>query len=166
MDDGDAIGLLGIELYTRRRNRLNGTIMRTERRRLRRGGGRELWQLPDATSMCATPSLRVTRICRTPETARAISDRLDDSCTPHDRRGGHVLRCLLCRSTKTARVASMSLTAAEGRALFTSAEDGVLTIPDYAGNMFFNTLGNLLANPKAGLVFAGLRYGRSAATLR
>ena len=39
------------------------------------------------------------------------------------------------------------------------AEDGVLTIPDYAGNLFFNTLGNLLLNPRGGLVFAGFDTG-------
>jgi hypothetical protein len=29
----------------------------------------------------------------------------------------------------------------------------VLSIPDYRGNNFFNTLGNLAANPLAGLLF-------------
>ena len=37
--------------------------------------------------------------------------------------------------------------------------DGVLTIPDFAGNLFFNTLGNILANGKAGLVFADFETG-------
>jgi hypothetical protein len=37
--------------------------------------------------------------------------------------------------------------------------DGVLTIPDFAGNLFFNTLGNFLANPKGGLVFPDFETG-------
>ncbi len=37
--------------------------------------------------------------------------------------------------------------------------DGVLTIPDFAGNQFFNTLGNLLVNPRAGLVFVDFATG-------
>ncbi|NJM92085.1 MAG: FAD-binding oxidoreductase, partial [Rhodospirillaceae bacterium] len=37
--------------------------------------------------------------------------------------------------------------------------DGVLTIPDFSGNRFFNTLGNLLANPKAGLLFVDFETG-------
>ena len=37
--------------------------------------------------------------------------------------------------------------------------DGVLTIPDFSGNRFFNTLGNLLANPKAGLLFVDFGTG-------
>lgn len=32
------------------------------------------------------------------------------------------------------------------------AEDGTLTVPDLVGNFLFNTLGNLLANPRAGVV--------------
>ncbi len=35
--------------------------------------------------------------------------------------------------------------------------DDVLTVPDFAGNLFFNTLGNFLVNPKAGLVFVDSR---------
>jgi hypothetical protein len=47
-----------------------------------------------------------------------------------------------------------------GRAGFVRlGEDGVLTIPDFAGNLFFNTLGNIMANPKAGLVFADFTTG-------
>jgi predicted pyridoxine 5'-phosphate oxidase superfamily flavin-nucleotide-binding protein len=37
--------------------------------------------------------------------------------------------------------------------------DGVLTIPDFAGNRFFNTLGNILVNSKAGLVFVDFETG-------
>src|SRR5262249_53536952 len=37
--------------------------------------------------------------------------------------------------------------------------DGGLTIPDFAGNQFFNTLGNLMTNPVAGLVFADFDTG-------
>src|SRR5262249_13060279 len=38
-------------------------------------------------------------------------------------------------------------------------EDGELTIPDFAGNLFFNTLGNLLINPKGGLLFTDFETG-------
>jgi ferredoxin-NADP reductase len=38
-------------------------------------------------------------------------------------------------------------------------EDGTLTIPDFSGNLFFNTLGNILLNPRAGLVFIDFQSG-------
>ena len=37
--------------------------------------------------------------------------------------------------------------------------DGALTIPDFSGNRFFNTLGNLAINPKAGLLFVDFTNG-------
>ena len=38
-------------------------------------------------------------------------------------------------------------------------DDDVLTIPDFAGNLHFNTLGNLLVNPRAGLMFVDFATG-------
>lgn len=37
--------------------------------------------------------------------------------------------------------------------------DGGLTIPDYSGNRFFNTLGNFLVTPRAGLTFVDFETG-------
>jgi hypothetical protein len=34
-----------------------------------------------------------------------------------------------------------------------AADGSALTVPDYVGNFFFNTLGNLQLNPRCGLVF-------------
>jgi hypothetical protein len=39
------------------------------------------------------------------------------------------------------------------------AGDGALVIPDYMGNRFFNTLGNLVVNPRAGLLFLDFARG-------
>lgn len=38
-------------------------------------------------------------------------------------------------------------------------DDNCLTVPDYAGNQFFNTIGNLLVNPRAGLLFIDFETG-------
>lgn len=47
-----------------------------------------------------------------------------------------------------------------GRAGFVRIDDGrVLTVPDYAGNGFFNTLGNFMVNPRAGLLFIDFSTG-------
>jgi predicted pyridoxine 5'-phosphate oxidase superfamily flavin-nucleotide-binding protein len=37
--------------------------------------------------------------------------------------------------------------------------DGTLTVPDFVGNYFFNTLGNLVVNPRAGLLFVDFDTG-------
>lgn len=36
-----------------------------------------------------------------------------------------------------------------------------LTIPDYSGNNMFNTLGNIVANPRVGMLFIGFESGRT-----
>lgn len=42
---------------------------------------------------------------------------------------------------------------------FVRVAGDVLTIPDFSGNLHFNTLGNLVANPRAGLVFVDFEGG-------
>jgi predicted pyridoxine 5'-phosphate oxidase superfamily flavin-nucleotide-binding protein len=39
------------------------------------------------------------------------------------------------------------------------AADDSLTVPDFAGNLFFNTLGNLAVHPLAGLLFIDFKNG-------
>ncbi|MNS50210.1 Pyridoxamine 5'-phosphate oxidase [compost metagenome] len=46
-----------------------------------------------------------------------------------------------------------------GKPGFVRVDGNVLTIPDFSGNRFFNTLGNLTANPRAGLVFIDFEHG-------
>ena len=157
MDDGDAVGLLGIELHSRRRNRLNGTIRRTSDDAFDVTVGESFGNCPRYISV------RDAEFARHPSYAARRKPR-----------------AILIASTMRARrmiiaadtffVASyadnengarrVDVSHRGGRPGFVHvAEDGVLTIPDYAGNMFFNTLGNLLTNPKAGLVFAGFDTG-------
>jgi uncharacterized protein len=40
-----------------------------------------------------------------------------------------------------------------------TAADGAIVIPDYHGNSFFNTLGNLTLHPRAGLLFIDFAIG-------
>lgn len=39
------------------------------------------------------------------------------------------------------------------------AADGIITVPDFAGNQHFNTLGNLMLDPRAGLLFVDFVSG-------
>ncbi len=40
-------------------------------------------------------------------------------------------------------------------------DDNTLKIPDYPGNSMFNTLGNFMSNPKAGLMFVDFKEGKT-----
>lgn len=46
-----------------------------------------------------------------------------------------------------------------GRAGFIDVDGDTLTFPDFFGNRFFNTLGNMLVNPSAGLLFIDFATG-------
>ncbi len=46
-----------------------------------------------------------------------------------------------------------------GKPGFINVDDNTLIIPDYKGNNAFNTLGNFLINPKAGLLFVDFETG-------
>jgi uncharacterized protein len=156
LDDGDAVGLLGIELETRRRNRLNGTIRRKD------AAGFDI-AVEHSFGNCAKYFTRRQHWFAGNPTALAdgdaqTSDVLDD-------RAGRMIR-----NADTLFVASyldwqdgrrqVDVSHRGGQAGFVGVgEDGVLTIPDCAGNRFFNTLGNILENPKCGLMFIDFETG-------
>lgn len=169
MDDGADIGVLGIELATRRRNRMNGVLHRAA---TGSGAGADGFSLTVRQSFGNCPQyIRVRQedgAAAVGTTAMAGPQRLaqlDDAA--------HAL----IRQAETFFVASyadredggddghaperqVDVSHRGGPAGFVRIGDsGVLTVPDYAGNMFFNTLGNIAANGKAGLVFVDFASG-------
>jgi hypothetical protein len=46
-----------------------------------------------------------------------------------------------------------------GRPGFVDLQDDALVVPDFRGNRFFNTLGNLLGDPRCGLLFIDFSTG-------
>jgi predicted pyridoxine 5'-phosphate oxidase superfamily flavin-nucleotide-binding protein len=156
MNDGDAVGLLGIELHTRRRNRLNGVVRRR---------GAQAFDVAVEQSFGNCPQyiqLRDFAFVRDSATRSGAApkelDRLDDRA-----------RAMIA-AADTFFVVSYVDNAVRGRAVDVShrggrpgfvrvGPDGVLTIPDFSGNRFFNTLGNLAANSRAGLLFVDFESG-------
>lgn len=154
LEDGDGVALLGIELATRRRNRLNGTVERA---------GPEGFAIHVEQSFGNCPQYIHSRHegPRVGETAARPRPILSDGLDPAARR--------LVAAADTFFVASFIEDAGQrqvdvshrgGQPGFVQVgADGGLTVPDYSGNRFFNTLGNLLANPRAGLVFPDFATG-------
>jgi predicted pyridoxine 5'-phosphate oxidase superfamily flavin-nucleotide-binding protein len=151
--DGAAVGLLGIDLGTRRRNRLNGTVAR---------GAADGFSIRVAQSFGNCPQYIRVRTDPEPVPAAAaaplVSHRLDAQARA------------LVTNAETFFVASyapgadgtrqVDVSHRGGPAGFVRVDaDGVLTVPDYSGNRFFNTLGNMLANPRAGLLFIDFATG-------
>lgn len=156
MEDGDAVGLLGIEMPTRRRNRLNGTIRRD---------GPEGYAVAVEHSFGNCPRFILPRqppLVRAPGAPTGGAARLCDRLDAHAR--------ALVTTADTFFVASYAdgpdghrqadVSHRGGRACFVQVDaDGVLTIPDLDGNGYFNTLGNIRLNGRAGLLFIDFPTG-------
>ena len=153
LQSGEAIGLLGIELHTRRRNRVNGVIQHASDTDIEIAIEQSYGNCPKYIQ-----DRSYTRM-QEPESGHALRQdftALNEQTTA------------LIRAADTFFIASFVDQDAErsvdvshrgGRAGFINVEGNRLTIPDYAGNLFFNTLGNLKANPVAGLLFVDFATG-------
>lgn len=154
---GAPLGGLGIEFDTRRRNRVNGVVRAVD-------GDALTIAVEQSFGNCAkyiqgrTPTL-VARDGDT-QVEPDVSDRLNDAD-----------RALLAQAD-TFFVASANTSADAGAARgadvshrggmpgFVRVDDAhTLTTPDFSGNRFFNTLGNLLHDPRAGLLFVDFDSG-------
>jgi uncharacterized protein len=154
MEDGAALALLGMDLGTRRHNRLNGMLHRHAQ-------GFDLSVHQSFGNCPKYIQLRQVRFVRDPSEPPAVPPRvssdLDDAA-----------RALVAQAD-TFFVATyadppggrqVDVSHRGGRAGFVHVgEDGWLTIPDFVGNRFFNTLGNIALNRRAGLVFPDFATG-------
>ncbi|HTK00402.1 MAG TPA: pyridoxamine 5'-phosphate oxidase family protein [Bordetella sp.] len=151
MEEGEGIGMLGIELHTRRRNRLNGIVHRDNDMGFEieptqaYGNCPQYIQLRQYEFTDAAPGA-LTETTTLDADARAMIGAADSFyVASYVERDG---------------VRQVDASHRGGRPGFVRiAKDGTLTIPDFSGNLFFNTLGNFLLNPRAGLVFVNFRNG-------
>lgn len=151
LGSGEAIGLLGIELHTRRRNRINGQIRQASAQGLEISVEHSYGNCPQY--------IQLRQYRRVPERG---GERVDST-------GLDARTRAMIEGADTFFVASyvehddgrrsVDVSHRGGRAGFVRVEGNRLTIPDYAGNLFFNTLGNLSVNPRAGLLFVDFTTG-------
>lgn len=156
MGDAHSIGMLGIQLETRRRNRLNGAIRRGSDDgftiRVRQSFGNcpqyiQLRQFSFARAPHQPASVRPVRRAGLDDRARAIIANADT----------FFVASYVDRDTGERQV---DVSHRGGKAGFVQiGEEDVLTIPDFSGNLFFNTLGNFMVNPRAGLLFVDFATG-------
>ncbi|SEQ17618.1 hypothetical protein SAMN03159444_01238 [Pseudomonas sp. NFACC02] len=151
MRPGDAVGLLGIELHTRRRNRMNGMIRHAD------GNGFQI-AVSQAYGNCPRYiKLRQYHFVDEPAGPVAEFDALNDRARDLISRADSFF---VASYTVRDNVREVDASHRGGKPGFVRQdEDGTLLVPDFNGNLFFNTLGNLLLNPPAGLVFADFETG-------
>lgn len=154
ISSGKAVGLLGIEMHTRRRNRMNGIVSAAD--------GKVRVEVDQSFGNCPRYiQLRDFHFARGPD---QVSKGPVETLAALDADA----RALISQAD-TFFVASYADREARrqvdvshrgGKAGFVRVgQDGVLTVPDFDGNLFFSTLGNILLNGKAGLVFIDFATG-------
>ena len=156
MEDGDGIGLLGIDPRTRRRNRMNGVLRRASDSGFDIGVTQSYGNCPQYIQ------LRAPEFTREPAIASA---KPATSLTALDARAREIIATadtFFVASSHTPETGPRQVDVSHrgGKTGFVRVDDdGVLTVPDFSGNRFFNTLGNLHLNPRAGLVFIDFASG-------
>jgi len=145
------IGLLGIELHTRRRNRANGRVTFA-------GEPGLIVAIEQSFGNC--PQYIHPRLVELDPAAPATVatfDGLDEASR------AQVLAAdtFFVATSSGAGVTNGGVDVSHrgGAAGFVNVDGDVLTIPDYRGNRYFNTLGNLLLEPRAALLFVDFATG-------
>ncbi|MBE9109858.1 pyridoxamine 5'-phosphate oxidase family protein [Nodosilinea sp. LEGE 07298] len=154
--EGVGIGLLGIELPTRRRNRLNGTIQSVNSQGISVAVGQSFGNCPQYIQARrfdlqgfdpAEPKL-VQSLTTLGPVEQAIIAAADT-----------FFIATAYQATPDA-ASGVDVSHRGGHPGFVRIDDAqTLTIPDFSGNGHFNTFGNLELNPHAGLLFLDFEQG-------
>lgn len=155
--NGIDIGLLGIELHTRRRNRMNGIVTATNVDGFEVQVGQSFGNCPQYIQARmfelreeeqSVPKL-VYQVEKFAEAEKSIITKAD------------TFFIATAYQAQSAGVASgVDVSHRGGKTGFVRIDgDCTLTIPDFSGNNHFNTFGNLELNPHAGLLFVDFDEG-------
>ncbi|HEX5739532.1 MAG TPA: pyridoxamine 5'-phosphate oxidase family protein [Hydrogenophaga sp.] len=154
--EGAPVGLLGLQPHTRRRNRLNGVVS------MRSGG----WQVRVDQSFGNCPKYIQAREPHAwpdapPATLAHEGTALDTASRELISRADTFFVATAhpdaLRSPDPAHGVDVSHRG--GPPGFVRLQGDTLTVPDFHGNFYFNTLGNLVAHPLAGLLFVDFDRG-------
>lgn len=152
--DGQPVGLLGIEMHTRRRNRMNGFVSHTPEG-LRVDVDQSFGNCPRYIQL---RDFEFVRESRQPHSGTVENLSTLDEAARSMIATADTFFVASYADRKDRRQVDVSHRG--GKAGFVRiGEDDTLTIPDFDGNLFFNTLGNIVLNGKAGLLFIDYTNG-------
>jgi ferredoxin-NADP reductase/predicted pyridoxine 5'-phosphate oxidase superfamily flavin-nucleotide-binding protein len=152
---GSDVGLLGIEFSTRRRNRLNGRVASD-------GSGALVCAVDQSFGNC--PQYVREREWRRVEDEPSGTPRRSSCLAPSQRAWIASADTLFIASGYRGEGESpsfgMDASHRGGEPGFVRVESSRrLVLPDYSGNNHFNTIGNLVLDPRAGLLFVDFATG-------
>lgn len=155
--DGIDIGFLGIELHTRRRNRVNGVVSAIHTDgfevQVRQSFGNcpqyiqaRMFELKEFESTTPKPVHEIRAFSEPERTTIATADTFFIATAYQDESAGVN--------------SGVDVSHRGGKPGFVRIDgNDTLTIPDFSGNHHFNTFGNLELNPRAGLLFVDFDQG-------
>jgi predicted pyridoxine 5'-phosphate oxidase superfamily flavin-nucleotide-binding protein len=155
--DGASLGILGIQLETRRRNRANGVVSARDAGgftlavRQSFGNCQKYIHVREPILVTSTFATHATVLTELDSNARALIAKADTffiaSAHPD-------------AATSSSRSHGVDVSHRGGATGFVSIEgSNTLRVADYRGNNYYNTLGNLSLNPRAGLLFIDFDSG-------
>jgi predicted pyridoxine 5'-phosphate oxidase superfamily flavin-nucleotide-binding protein len=148
---GAPFGLLGIELATRRRNRANGVITSADPEGVTVAIGQSFGNCPKY--------IQPREVQRVPPgvTSTEPLTRLDRAATAAITGADTFFIASAARAGEP--TGGVDISHRGGPPGFVRVDGDVLTIPDFQGNRYFNTLGNLVSEPRAALLFVDFARG-------
>lgn len=151
---GALVGLLGIDLGTRRRNRANGTVLAVDGHGFTVGVRQSFGNCPQYIQAREVEGAEAL-------TRAGAAEHLDglDGQARALIAGADTFFVASGSGTDGGDTGGLDMSHRGGRPGFIRVDGDVLTIPDFRGNRYFNTLGNLLLDPRAGLLFVDFANG-------
>ena len=155
---GAPLGFLGIELHTRRRNRMNGHVSAV-------AADGFVVQVDQTIGNC--PQYIQARDYHFVRDAQDLTprgtdefDTLDTEAQAHIAAADTLFVATHAPGTPGQDARGADVSHRGGRSGFVKVEDArTLLVPDFSGNLMFMTLGNMLLNPRTGLLFIDFTTG-------
>jgi predicted pyridoxine 5'-phosphate oxidase superfamily flavin-nucleotide-binding protein len=149
---GCQIGILGIDFATRRRNRANGIVAQVDGAAFTVDVKQSLGNCPQyiqrrAIARTTSGPCRGRQLDSLDDDTRALIERADTFFVASRSRGG------------IGHGGGSDISHRGGRPGFARVNGNTLTSPDFRGNRYLNTLGNLLGEPRCSLLFVDFETG-------
>lgn len=154
---GAPAGLLGIEPHTRRRNRMNGVVQQA-------GDGAYVVAVSESFGNCPQyiQARQPVAVDRGAPSAAVRFTTLDPRAQALVRQADTLFIATAHPGAATQASGAgygVDVSHRGGRPGFVRVQGNTLTVPDFLGNFFFNTLGNLALHPYCGLLFTDYETG-------
>ncbi|MBV1876797.1 MAG: pyridoxamine 5'-phosphate oxidase family protein [Pseudomonadales bacterium] len=160
LQHGHKVALLGIDLASRRRNRLAARVNHIEQNAFSLNIDQAFGNCPQYIQ-----SRQVKFAARQQQPTRQAFTQLDSQAIALiEQADTFFVSSYIGNPNKqtveeTDKTHGVDISHRGGLPGFIKIENDVLSIPDFPGNNHFNTLGNFIENPKAGLLFADFKRG-------